>query len=144
MEGPSAQPGWYPVGNGTQRYWDGTRWTDHLAPMPSPPSGVGDDKTWAILSHVLTSVGGFIAPLVIYLIKKDESPFVRHHAAEALNFQLSVLLYAIISLVLILVLVGLVLLFALGIGTLIFTIIAAVAASNGERYRYPLTIRFVK
>lgn len=142
MAEPAAEPGWYPVGNGTQRYWDGSQWTDHIAPTSS--SMPGDDKTWAILSHVLTFVGGFIAPLVIYLIKKDESPYVRHHAAEALNFQLSILIYAIVSMILILVLIGILLILAVAIGALVFTIIAAIAASNGEEYRYPLTIRFVK
>lgn len=142
MAEPAAEPGWYPVGNGTQRYWDGTQWTDHIA--PTAPSMPGDDKTWAILSHVLTFVGGFIAPLVIYLIKKDESPYVRHHAAEALNFQLSIMIYAIVSIILVLVLIGILLILAVGIGALVFTIIAAIAASNGEEYRYPLTIRFVK
>ena len=141
MAEPAAEPGWYPVGNGTQRYWDGSQWTDHIAPVTS--SMPGDDKTWAILSHVLTFVGGFIAPLVIYLIKKDESPYVRHHAAEALNFQLSILIYAIVSMILILVLIGILLILAVAIGALVFTIIAAIAASNGEEYRYPLTIRFV-
>ena len=111
---------------------------------PASSSMPGDDKTWAILSHVLTFVGGFIAPLVIYLIKKDESPYVRHHAAEALNFQLSLIIYAIISMILILVLIGLLLILAVGIVAIVFTIIAAIAASNGEEYRYPLTIRFVK
>lgn len=142
MAEPAAEPGWYPVGNGTQRYWDGSQWTDHIAPASS--SMPGDDKTWAILSHVLTFVGGFIAPLVIYLIKKDESPYVRHHAAEALNFQLSIIIYAIVSMILILVLIGILLILAVAIGALVFTIIAAIAASNGEEYRYPLTIRFVK
>ena len=82
--------------------------------------------------------------LLLYLIKKDESPYVRHHAAEALNFQLSVIIYAIVSMILILVLIGILLILAVAIGALVFTIIAAIAASNGEEYRYPLTIRFVK
>ena len=88
-------------------------------------------------------------PAVVYLAKK-ENPFVRRHAAEALNFNLSIMLYtivlAIVTLVLLFVLVGFLLIplfLVLFAGWIIFVIVAAVAASRGEEYRYPLTIRFV-
>lgn len=91
----------------------------------------------------------FMGPLVVYLVKK-ENPFVRRHAAEALNFNLSVMLYtivlAIVTFVLLFVLVGFLLIplfVVLFAGWIIFVIVAAVAASRGEEYRYPLTIRFV-
>ena len=141
MTEPAAEPGWYPVGNGTQRYWDGTQWTDHIA--PTAPSMPGDDKTWAILSHVLTFVGGFIAPLVIYLIKKDESPFVRQHAVESLNFQISVTVYTMVAFLLVFLLVGFFLLPLLGICTLILVIVASIKASEGHMFRYPLTLRLI-
>ena len=66
MAEPAAEPGWYPVGNGTQRYWDGSQWTDHIAPASS--SMRDDDKTWAILSHVLTFVGGLLQDSVLDLV----------------------------------------------------------------------------
>ncbi|MEM9204363.1 MAG: DUF4870 domain-containing protein [Actinomycetota bacterium] len=140
---PPAPPGWYPV-DGVQRYWDGTAWTDHIAPAAVAPGENSDDKTLALLAHILTLVVGFLAPLVIFLMKKDESPYVRHHAAEALNFQISVMIYAFVSLILILVLIGILMIMALAITALVLTIIATVKASQGEYYRYPLTIRLVK
>jgi uncharacterized Tic20 family protein len=104
-----------------------------------------DSKTWAILAHVIPLVGlSFIAPLVVYLIKKDEDPYVAHHAKEALNFQITIIIAAIISLILIIVLIGILLLIAVAIGSLVYAIIAAVAASNGQMYRYPVNIRLVK
>lgn len=103
-----------------------------------------DEKTMAILAHILTLVAGFIAPLVIYLVKKDESDYVREHAAESLNFQISVFLYVIASIVLMLLIVGIFLLIAVGIGAMVLTIVATIKASEGKIYRYPLTIRFIR
>ena len=60
---------------------------DESMPAITPSS---DEKTLAILSHILTIVSSFIAPLIIYLLKKDESPYVREHAKESLNFQITV------------------------------------------------------
>ena len=77
------------------------------------------------------------------LVKGNDSPWVRRQSVESLNFQISILIYAIVSAVLIIVLVGLILLPIVGIGWLVFTIIGSVKASNGEDYRYPLTIRMV-
>jgi uncharacterized Tic20 family protein len=103
-----------------------------------------------MLSHLLALVGYFVipfgnvaAPLIIYLMKKDESPFVADQARESLNFQISVCIYALISGVLVLVLIGILLLAAVGLAGIILTIIASVKAANGEAYRYPLTIRLI-
>jgi uncharacterized protein len=107
----------------------------------------------------LTSVAilGFVAPLVVWLIRKDEDPYTEHHAKEALNFQLTVLL-AIVAFTVLLI-PGLIIgILTLGIGLVlgavavaaatvawfVLPIIATVKASNGEGYRYPLTIRFVR
>jgi uncharacterized Tic20 family protein len=108
---------------------------------------------WAHLSALAGLVIGFnfVGPLIIYLIKKDEGdPFVRDQAAEALNFNLSFFIYlavgSIVTFVLILVLIGLLLLpllAAMIVAWVVFVIIGAVRANNGELYRYPLTIRFV-
>lgn len=100
-----------------------------------------DEKTLAILSHVLTLVAGFLAPLIIYLIKKDESEFVRYHAKESLNFQISVF---IIIVLLAISIIGILLIWLVGIAALIFVIVATMKANDGRLYRYPFTIRLIK
>lgn len=107
-------------------------------PVISPSS---DEKTMALLSHVLTLAVGFIAPLIIYLVKKDQSSFVTAHARESLNFQISVFLIAII---LIITVIGILLLWVLGILTLVLVIMATIKASEGKLYRYPFSIRLIK
>jgi len=104
-----------------------------------PPTS--DEKTLALLSHVVTLVSNFIAPLIIYIIKKDESPFVAAHAKESLNFQLTILLAII---VLFITIIGIFLLWIVGIYALVLVIVATIRASEGKLYRYPLTIRFIK
>jgi len=104
-----------------------------------PPTS--DEKTLALLSHIVTFVSNFIAPLIIYIIKKDESPFVAAHAKESLNFQLTILLAII---VLFITIIGIFLLWIVGIYALVLVIIATIRASEGKLYRYPLTIRFIK
>lgn len=115
---------------------------------PRPAGVSSDSRTWGMLAHLSALVGlvigfGFLGPLVVWLIRRDQDPYVDYHGKEALNFNISVLLYALVSGLLILVLIGVVLLAVVGIGWLVLTIVAGVRASNGEYYRYPLTIRFV-
>ncbi len=142
-------PGWYPAGDGTQRYWDGTTWTNHSAPAAaghSPALGgalTNDERTMAMLSHLLGLFTGFIGPLVIYLIKKDESAYVRQQSAEALNFQITVFIAYMVSFVLMLILIGFLLFFVVLIASLILMIMAAMAANRGENYRYPVNIRMI-
>ena len=107
-------------------------------PIIAPSS---DEKTMAILSHVLTLAVGFLAPLIIYLIKKDESAFVREHAKESLNFQITVFLLIIL---LIITLIGILLVWIVGIVALVFVVIATIKASEGKLYKYPFTLRLVK
>ena len=103
---------------------------------------------WAHLSALLISYVacglGFIGPLIIMNGQGKQSAFVRHHAVEALNFSLTVLIAYIVSGVLIIVVIGLFLLPIVAIGSLVLYIMAAVAANRGEWYRYPVNIRFVK
>lgn len=110
-----------------------------------------DTNTWAMFTHlsalcglVGVPVGHIVGPLVIWLIKKDGSPILDAHGKEALNFQISSYIYGAVAAVLILVLIGLLLLPLVIILNLVFTIIGAMKASQGELYRYPLTIRFIK
>ncbi len=108
-------------------------------------------NNWAMFCHLSAlscyigiPFGNIIGPLIIWLIKKDEMPFVDEQGKEALNFQISMTIYAIVSVFLIFAIVGFFLLFAVAIINLIFVISAAVKASKGESYRYPLAIRFLK
>jgi uncharacterized protein len=109
-----------------------------------------DDRTWAMLCHLsglagyVVPFGNIFGPLIIWLIKRDQSWFVDDQGKEALNFQISWAIYMIVSLIAILVLVGIVLVGIVAIGGLVLLIVAAVKANEGIAYRYPLTIRFIK
>jgi uncharacterized Tic20 family protein len=116
--------------------------------MPAPaniPSPTGSsDKLLAILCHLSFIFGlGFLLPLIVYLVKRNESPFVRAHSSEVLNFHLSLIIYAICAAVLILVLIGIPLLILIGLLGFICAIVGAIKASNDEYYYYPLTVRFI-
>jgi len=150
---PAGAPGWYPDpgGSGSYRYWDGQRWTDAVS-SAIPPAGPGDTRddtrTYGLAAHLSALLSVFVGvpfagPLLFLLVKKDE-PFVRAHAAEALNFNLSVTLFAVVLVIggVLLVTVWLALV-PLALGWFVLTCIAASKAGRGETYRYPLTIRFV-
>lgn len=114
-----------------------------LTDSPPPPIR-SEDKIWIVLSHLSLLMGvGIFLPLVVYLVKKDESPAVGAHAMEALNFHISVCIYALFCLPLVMLLIGLPLLMGLVLGAYVLAIVAAVKAADGELYRYPLTIRLV-
>jgi uncharacterized protein len=115
----------------------------------SPPAVPSEDRNWAVGAHLSAFIAayialGFLGPLVVLLVRGDRSQFVRRHAVEALNFNLTVLIYIAISVILIIIGIGILLLVALGILYVVTVIHGAVRASSGEQYRYPLTIRFVK
>ncbi len=108
------------------------------------------ERSWGMFCH-LAALAGFvipfgnvIGPLIIWLIKKDESPYVDQQGKESLNFQISVTLYCIIAAILIIVVIGIFLLIAIGIGTLVLIIVGAIKANNREDFAYPLTIRFIQ
>lgn len=103
-----------------------------------------DDINLALISHVGTMFGGFFVPLIIWIIKKDESQFVAEHARNSLNFQLSMLIYVIVSIIMVFLVVGIFVLLAIAVFATIVVILATVAASKGEHYDYPLTINFIK
>ena len=104
----------------------------------------GSDKIWSMLSHLSALLGvGFVLPLVVYLAMRKESEYVAANAREALNFHISVLIYALCCIPLVFILIGIPLLIVLGLGSLVLVIIATVKASDGQCYRYPLTLRLV-
>jgi len=110
-----------------------------------------DACMWAMICHlvglagiVIPFVGNIVAPLVVWQIKKDDYPFVDEQGKEAVNFQISMTIYGLISAVLTFICVGFFLLAAVVIVDLVFLLIAAVKANNGHHYRYPLSIRFIK
>ncbi|NUR87962.1 MAG: DUF4870 domain-containing protein [Nonomuraea sp.] len=102
-----------------------------------------DDTTMAMLSHLLGLLVSWVGPLIIYLMKKDESPYVRDQAAEALNFQITMFIGYIVAGVLTIILIGLLLLPVVWLVSLIFHIQAAIATNKGENYRYPFAIRLI-
>jgi uncharacterized protein len=139
---PPGQPGWE-----AQPGQPG--WGARPDQPPPPPQSQQDERTWALASHIGCIVGAWVAlaflvPLVVLLIKGKESAFIRHHAVESLNFQLSMLIYGFVGFLLIFVGIGIFILPVLGVLWLVFVVIATLKASNGQGYRYPLTIRFVK
>lgn len=123
---------------------------------PTHPSGLSSSlRTFGMLTHLSAFAGAvialaFVGPLVMWLIRRDEHPFLDHHGKEALNFNLSMLLYAVIGIVASVATLGLGLVIV-GPAAIVFfvtwvvtTIVGAVKANAGEGYRYPLTIRFIK
>ena len=131
-------------------------------PPPSPsfddePSGLPsrEERQWAMFAHLAALLGGLVTsqflglgcilgPLIIWLVKKDSMPFVDDQGKEALNFNITVAIAALVCGVLMFVLIGFVLLPLLGIAWLVFVILAAIKANEGVRYRYPFTLRLIK
>ncbi|MCB9304458.1 MAG: DUF4870 domain-containing protein [Lewinellaceae bacterium] len=109
-----------------------------------------NEKMVATFSHLgivagtIVPFGSVLLPLILWLVYKDKSEYVAYHAKEALNFQLTMLIGFVASAILIFVVIGIPLLIVLAIVDLVFCIIAAMRANEGERYRYPYTFRFIK
>jgi uncharacterized Tic20 family protein len=140
---------------------------ESVVPPPSsepPVSGdiPAEERTWAMMAHLSALLGGlltasfgrgwgcFIGPLIIWLIKKDTMPFVDDQAKEALNFNITVAIASLVLLVLSIVTFGIGLIIAIpmwiviGIAWLVLTIVAAIKANEGVRYRYPFALRLIK
>jgi hypothetical protein len=119
--------------------------------MSENPQEQKEEQNWAMICH-LAALSGFIipfgnvlGPLVVWLMKKDAMPQVDRHGKEALNFQITVTIAMIISILLMFVLIGFLLVFVVGIGALVLTILAAIKVSNGDLdYKYPFAIRMIK
>ena len=107
-------------------------------------------RNWAMACHFaafsgwIVPLGWILGPLLVWLLKRHDHAFVEYHGKESLNFQISLIIYGFISGLLCFVLIGFVLLGILVVMQIVLVIIASVKASNGEFYRYPLTIRLIK
>jgi uncharacterized protein len=112
---------------------------------PTLAQPTGNDKIWSMLSHLSALIGmGIILPLVVYLAMRHESEYLAQNAKEALNFHISIYIYALCCIPLAFIIIGFPMLILLGIGSLILAIVATVKASDGGCYRYPLNMRLVK
>ena len=121
----------------------------------SNPIIAGDQKQermWAMICHLSALVNfvvwipaaNILGPLIVWAWKKGEIPSVDSHGKEAMNFQISLMIYALVASLLCFVLIGFILLPIIGIGGIVLVIIAAVKANNGEEFKYPYTIRLIK
>src|SRR3954454_18514347 len=125
--------------------------------LPTPPVDVtapavsSNVRTWIILSHASALLGVFLhfpghllGPLIVWLAKRADSPEIDAHGKESLNFQISMLIYNVVAAVFCLVLIGFFFLAALWVLNAVFVIVAAIQASEGKFFRYPMTIRFIQ
>ena len=127
--------------------------TSYPQPPPTPDNvtAIANVRTWsafihasALLGVVLHFPGHLLGPLILWLVKRDDAPELDSHGKEAVNFQISMLIYNVVAAFFCLVLVGFFFLAVLWILNTIFVIIAAIQASDGKFYRYPMTIRFIQ
>lgn len=124
-------------------------WAQPQAPnYPGARISDSEARNWAMAAHLsplLASLVGlpFLGPLIVWLAKRDDHPYIAEQAREALNFNLSMFIYMIAALFSMILLIGFLLVPVLGVVWLVLSVIAAVKASNGEPYRYPFTIRMV-
>jgi uncharacterized Tic20 family protein len=108
-----------------------------------------DERNWGMFCHLaalagfIIPFGNIIGPLIVWLMKREEYPLVNDQGKESLNFQISILIYIAISVVLALLLIGFLLLVAIGVFSLVMIILAAMKANEGVSFRYPLCIRFI-
>ena len=123
-------------------------------PLPPPPPAQAtssDIRTWCVLCHAAALLGLFfhflghlLGPLIVWLVKRGDSPEVDAHGKESLNFQISMLIYDAVAAILCVVLIGIPILIALWVLNTVLVIIASIQASEGKFYRYPITIRLIK
>ncbi len=126
-------------------------------PFTPPPTETSvtpvrsDVRTWVVLCHASALLGVFfhfighiLGPLIVWLVKRSDSPEIDAHGKESLNFQLTWLIYDIIAGLLCIILIGIPILIVLWLANIVLVIIASLKASEGKPYRYPLTIRFLK
>ena len=125
---------------------------DQQPPPPPSTSGTSSDiRTWCVLCHASALLGLFfhflghlLGPLIVWLVKRGDSPEIDAQGKESLNFQISMLIYDAIAAILCVVLIGIPILIALWVLNTVLVIIAWIQASEGKFYRYPITIRLIK
>jgi uncharacterized Tic20 family protein len=107
-------------------------------------------RSWAMVCHLsafagllLPTLGAVLGPLVVWLLKRDEHPFIREQGAEAVNFQITMFLATLVAGLLVFVVIGIPLLWLLGIFNVVMVVVAAVRAHEGEHFHYPFSLRFV-
>lgn len=123
-------------------------------PSPQPPTDLAttpDARRWAMLCHLLAlsgllgnGIGFLLGPLVAWLVKREDHPFIDVQGREAVNFQITMFLALIVCVPFAFLLIGIPVMIAIGILMVVFPIIGAIQASEGKSYRYPLTIRFIQ
>ena len=124
-------------------------------PVSGPPLSGSEERTWAMVAHIGVLIAawfamGFLCPLIVWLLFRNRSDFVGRHALESLNFQLSLLIYTAIAVILIVITFGLGVLIIIplivigAVAALVVIIRATIAASSGREYSYPLSIRLVR
>lgn len=120
-------------------------------PPPPPPEGEApvqgltqDEKTMGMLCHLLAIFTGFLGPLIIWLIKKDQSNYVDYHGKQALNLQISVIIYFIGAFILSFIVIGVFLFPVIAIGNVVLLIIGTIKANNGIMYKYPVALQLLK
>ena len=112
----------------------------NATPSAAPSS---DDKNIATVTHLGGTVFSFIPGLLVWILKKDDNAYIADQAKEALNFQITVLIASFVASILIWLLIGFILLPIIWVVNIVFCIIAAIASSKGDLYRYPLCLRLI-
>lgn len=117
---------------------------------PNPGNADIEIRRWAAATHIaavagyVIPFGNIIGPLLVWQLKKEDGQLIDDQGKESVNFQITVSIAMLVSALLTLILIGFLLIFVIGLGALILVVIAAIKANDGEAYRYPLTLRFIK
>lgn len=140
--GPGGPGDQYPGGQYAGGQQPGQQYpTGWQQPQPMRPE---DQRLWATLTHIGGVFSSIVLPLVAYLVLRDRGEFVRQHTRAALNFHITAAIASVLAGILTVVLIGFVLLPVIAVMVVVFAVLAAIAANQGQFYRYPLTIEFVK
>jgi uncharacterized Tic20 family protein len=145
--GPGAPGDQYPGGQYPGGQYAGGQQPGQQYPtgwQPPQPMRPEDQRLWATLTHIGGVFSSIVLPLVAYLVLRDRGEFVRQHARAALNFHITAAIAGVVASILTVVLIGFVLLPVIAVLVVVFAVMAAIAANQGQFYRYPLTIEFVK
>ncbi|ANZ34511.1 DUF4870 domain-containing protein [Staphylococcus carnosus] len=103
-----------------------------------------DDRTMAMVMWILSLFTSFIGPLIIWLMKKDESPFINQQGKNYLNYAISYAIYGVVSYILTLIIIGIIPLIAISIASIVYTIMAIIAVNKGEDYVVPFSLPIIK